>query len=558
MECICNEIKEKTCVDYGNEEIQDIMKAVDILMNRFVGEFSEKYPDIKIDRLALCGSMAEKTRIWCSEDKCDLEFDYLAIVKSLQSYGDYMFEHNAYGQVEVKYKGTDSESVSGEHVNLSSNIKLTFINNFHKCITEKCERNWCTLSLKKGRGFPVIPELDGCSFCSVRMQTGSLICSYIPVYSAFRRLRFLWKSKHKSLSTSYVEGSDLKKVLETAKSAKVINHFIGDGDIDTTDIDDFLPQIYWRDKNVSGMIWIEVDFNPVIELDRTKVVQKTRMIRVSYENIILFPRALYREHIFYRSMYGTNYNIIDYVLKLIRIKNKWKLKVTPDLRNDEKYFLFPKYIGDFRKCWRLSTYQTEMNILNEASKEHRLAYCVLKFLFIVLKMGLGVLDRLYIPIISNYEAKLAVIQHIKHCKTPNIGAHVCVLNILHGIALCKEGSASVDHPVLKLDLYEMLKTNVHKSFERTLSTIRLKILILILVNRRSDYTVTDLCNDAISSYLYSNIISIQYRNITWSSRETRFLQFKESLTELHSLVTRRKEHASKGELIKSISVFAKA
>ncbi|XP_053401313.1 uncharacterized protein LOC123549472 isoform X2 [Mercenaria mercenaria] len=485
--------------------------------------------------------MAEKTRIWRSKDRCDLEFDYLAIVKSLQSYSDYMFEHHVYGQGEVKYKRTDSESVGGQYVNLSSDIKLTFVNNLHKCITEKCERNWCTLSLKNHH---YSREFDGCTFCSVCMQTGSLICYYTPVYSAFSRLRFLWKSKHKSQRTSYVVGRDLKD--EIKRFTRNINY------TDTTDIDDLLQKIYWKDEKVSE-IRVEVDLHPVIELDRAKVIQKTRTIRFLNKNIILFPRALYREHIFYRLMYGTNYNIIDYVLKLLHINNKWKVKVTPDLRNDEKYFLFPKcFNNDYPECWRLSTYQTELNILNEASKEHRLAYCVLKYFILVIKFTINEV----FPIISNYEAKLAVIQHIKQCETPDVGAHVCVLNILHDIALWKEGSASMDHPILKLDLYGILQKNdiVYLSFHTTLSAVCLKILILILAHKRRDYFFTDLYNDAILIYLYSSFISMQYKNIiqtSLSSGETRFTKFtdiKESFNDLHSLVTRRKEHASKDEL----------
>ncbi|XP_053401315.1 uncharacterized protein LOC128557637 [Mercenaria mercenaria] len=540
MEQFCKEIKEKACVDYGNKEIQDIMKAVDILMNRFMDEFKKKFPEIKIERLALCGSMAEKTRIWPLSKGGYLEFDYLAVVKSLPSYGDFIFEHNLDGEIEVKYEVIYSDSTSGEYVNLNRDINLTFANDFHKCITEKCEGNLCHLRLT-GNKFGDERLLNGCPFCSVYLTYGNLKCTH-SLQERYKRISFLWTNKSKPLRTSYV-GND-------------VNAFVNSYHLNVYDRSDMaathgdtLP-LHWVDENVSE-ISVLVDFHPVLKLDVEKVIQKTKRGKYLSKNVILFPRTVFCQYKLWR-MYlkklslkkerSKKYDLAHFIVKLLNIST---VMVSPDLHNNLTYFLFPKSIKfEDHKCWRISTCLTELDFLNKTSLEHRNAFSVLKFLMSTLSS----FREMVFPDVGNYEVKLALIQHIKHCKSPDIGMHVCVLNVLHDIALCKEGSALMVHPILNLDLYEMLQIKCHKSFEITLSVICLKVLILILAHTGLAYNVTDLFNDMMSIKLFSEAVLME--RYSRSNENVSLHGVTGLLHELLAFATRRKKHASNDELQK--------
>ncbi|XP_045193536.2 uncharacterized protein LOC123549470 [Mercenaria mercenaria] len=393
MEYLCKEVDEKIRVHVDSPEVKDIMKAVDILMHRFVDVLHEFSPATKIDRLQLCGSMAEGTRIWYPTEYLlnDLEFDYIAVMKSLPVSGSFVFKHCCEGAMEVMYEVTDPQSVQDKYVNLHEDIKSRFIEILVKGINAKCEKYFCTGT----SGFQ-----SGCKCCTVYMKTGNLR------YSIGRgsQIAFVWSSIDKMTVNPF----RYNKMLNASP-----------------------------DHAATDMFQIIVDFHPVIEVDISKVQPKDD---------------------------GTG-------LPLIK---------------ENTYFVFPKhcYPACSNKCWRISTCQTELQLLTETSKEHILAFCVLKFI------GQSVELDGYGGYVQQYEAKCVVLNHIKWCKTPYIGAHVCLLQMMKDIYKCGT-SFFLQHPVLPYNLHCVLSTREYKYKHTNFH----KTLYLLFASQKDIYSINDFLND---------------------------------------------------------------
>ncbi|XP_053401034.1 uncharacterized protein LOC123549694 [Mercenaria mercenaria] len=545
MEYLHEEIKKKVCVDFENEEIQDIMKAVDILMNRFINELTTKFPSTKIDRLALCGSMAEQTRLWRgSDDRCDLEFDYLAILKSFPGCEDFFLEHSIDGQMEVKYKIVNLQSKEFVYVNLNPEVKFVFACNFHTCINEKCRQNSCALSLRTTTH--MIDSFSGCQFCSVCMKTGELKCIQTSLHHGrvnnlhhLDRLRFLWISKNRLLSIPSASNGncDIFRQIKSDWEYSLRNRF-----------EFTLPELPELSDKQPEAVSIEVDFHPVLEVVDADVVQRlVRCFRwwgdekcVLFQNIYTYSLknriTAVKAQQLCLNMPSKILRLAYFTLKILAISNQWKFKKIPLLEKKPKYVLFPKgYIYD-NKLWRVSTCQSELEILKKTSKEHRLAFCFLKFLAMEMKE----FDRTF-PTLNQYEAKIAVINHINGCKSPAIGAHVCALNILNDIVRCRSVKL-MNHPFLQLNLYDMVNL-----YEENWQFIHFKVLLLVLVNRKGKYAITDLHNDLISVWLVS--YTFKYGITPANYDFTRPL-----LGELREICKRRKmQTSSRTDLIKVIS-----
>ena len=84
------DILEKASIDYSNKEIQDIQTAVLVLLYEIVNKMNERGL-FKISRIEPCGSMAEKTSLWKTQNKNGIagnttsskymEFDFLAVLE---------------------------------------------------------------------------------------------------------------------------------------------------------------------------------------------------------------------------------------------------------------------------------------------------------------------------------------------------------------------------------------------------------------------------------------------------------------------------------------------
>ena len=79
---------DKSSIDYNNNEIQDLQKAMTKMLDRLVTRVNNR-GIFTISHKLPCGSMAEKTSIWKIETRNDksvsqyTEFDFLAILKGL-------------------------------------------------------------------------------------------------------------------------------------------------------------------------------------------------------------------------------------------------------------------------------------------------------------------------------------------------------------------------------------------------------------------------------------------------------------------------------------------
>ncbi|XP_053402623.1 uncharacterized protein LOC128557961 [Mercenaria mercenaria] len=374
--------------------------------------------------------MSEKTRIWGTDRMCDMEFDYLAIMKPWPGCGNFKFNHTTPGEMDVEYEVIDPQSVAGEYDHLSLDVKHVFLANFYKCMHEKCMENFCASVTNRN----IRNISNGCQFCSVYMQAGNLTCTdtmlwpYMQQSSNFGRLKFLWRSKINSINIPYTF-KDMDDLL-----IKGYNRIACKSE--TANRDSSPLSLKWRKEKVNK-ITIEVDFNPVLMVDVTRVQNKAKPVS--------------------------------------------------KLDKDKNYFLFPKSREVGVNSWRISTWEIELDILTGSSTEHRLAYTVLKFMS---KKNLGIFEISH----NQYELKLDVIRHIQNCKTPNIGAHVCLLYILHDIAICKCECKRM-HPLLHFNLYDVFRSN---KYDYILHIIYLKVFILLLANQKGLYSVSEVLHDLFS------------------------------------------------------------
>ncbi|XP_053401033.1 uncharacterized protein LOC128557571 [Mercenaria mercenaria] len=332
MENLCKEVDEKIHVNLENEEIQDIAKAVDVMVRqRFVEALHGINTEIKIDRLEFIGSMAEDTRIWVPElASCewDLEFDYLVVIKSWPGCGDFIFvPSDEEGKMKIMYEVTDPQSVTGKYMNLNTAMKLSFMNTVLKGIRAKCERNMCTRQLSNLR------TDHGCQCCTIYMKTGNLRITDVPISTGNVKqetvLFFVWSSIERSVCNPF-------------RPIKLPNRS--------------------HDQYAEDMLQIKVDFNPVLEVNNKMIVER---------------------------------------------KADGKAVV---LEENNKYFLFPYFPRLNNLDWRISTCHSELKHLKDTSKEHKLAFCVLKFI--------GKAFQVYgnIEYVKSYEAKCVVLNHIRGVK----------------------------------------------------------------------------------------------------------------------------------------------
>ena len=90
-----DDIIRNVAIDYSNREFQDIQNAVFQLLRRVANKINERCV-FKIDRVQLCGSMAEKISCWKThpvyvppgetQKMAYIEFDFLAVLKRLDTY----------------------------------------------------------------------------------------------------------------------------------------------------------------------------------------------------------------------------------------------------------------------------------------------------------------------------------------------------------------------------------------------------------------------------------------------------------------------------------------
>ena len=95
-------IQDDYMIKLDDPEIQELKRAVDILMLRFTGALQDSYPGFNIVDVVACGSMEEGTRVReTDETKAYLEFDYLAVLKSFPDSYQLRFRISLSGCMEI-------------------------------------------------------------------------------------------------------------------------------------------------------------------------------------------------------------------------------------------------------------------------------------------------------------------------------------------------------------------------------------------------------------------------------------------------------------------------
>ena len=95
LQAVFDNILETVSVDSNNQEIQDIVSAVEELVHRYARRIKEHKPDLKISRILPCGSMKDRSSLWKTYvnnpnrhfmfdgigEVPYIEFDFLAILE---------------------------------------------------------------------------------------------------------------------------------------------------------------------------------------------------------------------------------------------------------------------------------------------------------------------------------------------------------------------------------------------------------------------------------------------------------------------------------------------
>ena len=219
-------------VDFANQEIQDIQKAVYTMLERIRIRVNRR--DIfNIARIQPCGSMAEKTSIWKYSryyvpSNEYLEFDFLArLENAIEKCDDQTEENNCQCCIRIVNQHVELEQLrhyynSGYDFNASSlkrqgkrMISTLFLKEINYCLAYACdclsircdkhESGILNFSLKIRPS--AVKRKHGCDECTVDMSTGTLhINTAITIDQGSPgptncSLIFLWTSKSNRLST---------------------------------------------------------------------------------------------------------------------------------------------------------------------------------------------------------------------------------------------------------------------------------------------------------------------------------------------------------------------
>lgn len=320
MEILCKDVKENECLDYTDEEVIDITRAVGTYMSRLIRYLHEDGARVEIDRLIPCGSIVEKTKLLrrkCTEIS-GLEFDYLAVIKRWPDIVEIQCKHTCNGSMEIQYTVSDPESDNGEKDNLTNKAGDIFRLILARAVDERCKINMCAqsayLCTKGNRDI----SSKGCSACTIylrhgnlRLQSSTQMCN--------PHLEFVWtpKSRAQKIEKMSVFGPDFVDLTE-GKCKILINPLVGEFNT------------------------ILVDIHPVFELDASKIV-----------------------------------NIDNEILASEILRNHDKLYLFPTCRKN-----CPRRTVGL--CWRISTIEKELALMKMVSKDHSLAYMTLKFLTVII------------------------------------------------------------------------------------------------------------------------------------------------------------------------------
>ena len=375
-----DKIVTNVCVDYCQQEMQDIQTAVYDMLRQIVNSVNER-GIFNIARVQSSGSLAEKTTVW-KYSKVEkpfeppiyikhnpyIEFDFLAVLENSPEHYCEQEEHYENkkctgctkllkGPIDVKalnqhYPGNDTFNL--HTLQYSMIVSYLFLNEINLSLTLSCDCLSVTFSRQQGTSISqheVVfqPKLKhkstSCDKCVVDMPTGTLsINTSISINGedvgpSNCSLIFLWTSKVNSLCTPY-------------------RYFLNE------------PQ------KVSSLP-IYIDFLPVLEVFKLNLSTKTQ------------------EH---------NYLIIPKGCNACEVPNVW------------------------RKSWCLNEIDIFVNTMSET---HRHCFQILKYVISMIPETNN--------IINNYHLKITVLRHNKACAGTTEDREHCVMKLLLELIHAFEG-----------------------------------------------------------------------------------------------------------------------
>ena len=215
-----DEIVDKVSVDYGQNEIQDIKKAVHTILDRLVDRVNERGV-FKISRLEPCGSMEEHTAIWKIDRRTGdvfTEFDFLPVLKlpvdakMVKSECGMCFEIRTLPiDVEVMKRRVEENGLSSKGLTtMRKKLDHLFWREVNTCLVSACDCftvefddkvSWDRVS------YQMSLQNKACGMCIVEMPTGVLSVNPSLIVDRGRQilgakdcsLTLLWTSKARTI-----------------------------------------------------------------------------------------------------------------------------------------------------------------------------------------------------------------------------------------------------------------------------------------------------------------------------------------------------------------------
>ena len=257
-------VVKQVCIDYNNQEMQDIQTAVNTMLQRIVNR-ANKRGMFSISRIQSAGSLAEKTSIWkYNKDKNPyVELDFLAVLEhSTQGY--YREQNKSRETVcctgctkllkcpvnlkHLKKNYIEEDEFNAHTLQYRMVVSYLFLKEINLCLTLSCE--CLSVSFSRPRDTSICqheisfrrrPTKHGCDDCTVDMPTGflsvntSIFIDGEDVGPANCSLIFFWTSKAYNLAAPDMY------LLREPQNMSTLPIYV-----------DFLPALEFRKPTLSG------------------------------------------------------------------------------------------------------------------------------------------------------------------------------------------------------------------------------------------------------------------------------------------------------------------
>lgn len=389
-------LRNKYFVNYENNEIKDISKAMDVFLGQLRDTFNESSEVLQIETLIPCGSMEEKTTVWGEEITAveydphsvikTIEFDCVAVLKPLVP--DMKMEDSCPGYKKIKSQTLSQVLEEKKQIEESDAYKkalsehdLNVMKSLRFLLT--CEPEDVSAHVKDNSDNKP-PSLD--TFIKQQMEIRRESNEDISLLQNVLQLHKFANGKSKTIATEFmVIVDDAAEELCKTNEAQAVN--------DDDDDDDRIS---------------------TFQMDTSSGTLK-------------YGRCLHgcQLALNWESKTNPSHNKIVYAdfVPAFQVPPAQSSHTADDLPN----YLVAKGCRNSEctsGCWRLSHCLAEMKDIKSTSQSHRDVYKIFKI------FNHNILSRRLDNALKSYHIKTALLRHISQCKNSNNDITECICQVL--------------------------------------------------------------------------------------------------------------------------------